>query len=193
MKTVLILSTEKKTSDWIGASIREIGFDGRIDVLRTDLELLERIQELEHLPPAAVFVDLSDLAHGERLVEWLRLSSRTRRLRIIAVGEESDALRAFRNAWGARAVLTRPLRAAAVEEAVRDLNLGGPKQRRARREARKKLVEAVEKSKALRTEQETLVRNIDLLLAEIKEKKIPFKRARGTKRESEDQTRQRTG
>ena len=192
MKTVLILSTEKKTSDCIGAAIRQTGFDGRIEVLRTDMELLERIQELEHLPPAAVFVDLTNLADGGRLVEWLRLSSRTRRLRIIAIGEEGDALRAFRNAWGTRAVLTRPLRAAAVEEAVRDLNLGGPKQRRARREARKKLVEAVERSKVLRREQETLLRHIDLLVAELKDKRSPYKKAKG-KTEEEDQSRQQTG
>jgi CheY-like chemotaxis protein len=188
MKTVLILSIDKTTRDRMTKAIAEAGFEGRTEMLGSDLELLERIQELEHTPPAAVFVDLTGLLDGDRLVEWLRLSSRTRRLRIVAIGEENDALKIFRSAWGARAVLTKPLDAPAVEELVRELNLAGRKQRAARRDARRKLVEAVEQSKVLRAEQQALVRHIDLLLAELKDRKIPFKRAK-RRSEGDDEAR----
>src|SRR5438093_1625977 len=110
MNTILILSTDKYTIDLLRQPISAVRFDGKVEVLKTDTRLLERLQELEGTPPAAVFVDMSAVADGVRLVEWLRLSSRLRRLRVVAVGEESDAMTVFRNAWGPQAVLTKPLR-----------------------------------------------------------------------------------
>jgi hypothetical protein len=177
MKSVFFLSKDKPTISLISAAVSATGFQGKIQIARSDTLLLVRIADLEHEPPAAVFIDLMAVRHGVRLVEWLRLSSRTRRLRIVAIGEESEAVSIFRNAWGPHAVLTKPLEAAAVAEVVAKLGLvAAPEQDKSRSEARKRLLEAVDQSKKLRQKQETLIRHIDLLRAELKDKKMPFKR-----------------
>jgi hypothetical protein len=140
---------------------------------------LDRLQELEANPPVAVFIDVSGASDGVRLVEWLKLSSRTRRLRVIAIGEEGDAIRHFTNAWGSDAVLTRPLCVTSVQRLVTTLGLGSAHDALvARREQIKHLIEAVQTSKELHAKQDRLLRQVDALMAELKDKKAPFERER---------------
>src|SRR5258705_13885852 len=113
MNSVLVLSSDKRDIDLLREAISAARFDGKVEVLKSTTRLLERLQELEGTPPAAVFVDVSGLSDGGRLVEWLRLSSRLRRLRVIAVGDENEAITIFRNIWGSQAGLTKPLGAEA--------------------------------------------------------------------------------
>jgi hypothetical protein len=175
VKTALILSSDQQEIDLLRDAISAVRFDGKVEVLKSTTRLLERLPDLESTPPAAVFVDISGISDGVRLVEWLRLSSRLRLLRVTAIGEESDAMTIFRNAWGSQAVLTKPLRAAAVEQLVADLGLA-PIDRDSlpANDERKKMLEAIQRSKRLREEQEQLLRHVDALRAELKDKKAPF-------------------
>lgn len=176
MKTVLILSSDPCTVDLLRSAISAVRFDGKVEVLKGTPRLLERLQDLELDPPEAVFVDVSGVSDGVRLVEWLRLSSRLRRLRVIAMGEESEAMTVFRNAWGAQAVLSKPLSALAVEQLMANLRLAPVHDALPANGERRKLVEAIRTSKRLRAQQEQLLRHVDVLLAELKDKKAPFKR-----------------
>ena len=114
-------------------------------------------------------------------MEWLKLSSRTRRLRIIAIGDECDAIHHFTNAWGSQAVLMKPLHVAAVQQLVTSLGLDSSDDEfAARREQIKRLIQAVETSKELRAKRDRLLRQVDALMDELKDKKAPFKRKRTT-------------
>jgi len=177
MKIILILSSEKRDIDLLRDAARHVGFEGNIEVIKSPGKLLDRLQELEGTPPAAVFIDVSGAPDGVRLVEWLKLSSRTRRLRVIAIGEECDAISHFTNAWGSEAVLTKPLCVASVQQLVTNLGLGSAHDALpARREQIKQLIQAVQSSKELRAKQDRLLRQVDALMAELKDKKAPFKR-----------------
>jgi len=57
MKVILILSSEKRDIDLLRDAARGVGFEGDIEVIKTPSKLLDRLQELESTPPAAVFVD----------------------------------------------------------------------------------------------------------------------------------------
>src|SRR5688572_7603910 len=156
MKRVLILTKEKQVVDWMSVAVKAAGFEGKIDVVGSDISLLVRIAELDYHPPAAVFVDLSAVPESLRFVEWLTFSPRMRRLRFVALGEESLGLRAFSNGWGSQSVLTKPLQARAVMAVVENLNLGGD-------------LAATRRTK-LRGDQERLLQHLDLLAAELKDK-----------------------
>ena len=74
-------------------------------------------------------------------------------------------------------VLTKPLQTAAVEAVVARLNLvATPKEESLRAELRKKLAESVAKSNESRDKQQELRQHVDLLSAELKDRKMPFKR-----------------
>jgi hypothetical protein len=177
MKGILILSSEKRDIDLLRHAARGVGFEGNIEVIKSPSKLLDRLQELESTPPAAVFVDVSAVPDGVRVVEWLKLSSRTRRLRIIAIGHECDAIRHFTNAWGSQAVLMKPLHVAAAQQLMTNLDLAVPGDATvARSQQIKKLVQAIQTSRELREKQDRLLRHVDVLMAELKDKKAPFKR-----------------
>jgi DNA-binding response OmpR family regulator len=177
MKTVLILSSDPCAVDLLRNAISAARFDGKVEVLKGTTRLLQRLQEFDLNPPEAVFVDMSGISDGVRLVEWLRLSSRLRRLRVIAMGEESEAMTVFRNAWGSQAVLPKPLRPVAVEHLVASLRLTPVRQQSLSPNDQKgKLLEAIRASKRLRAQQEELLGHVDALRAELKDKKAPFKR-----------------
>src|SRR5829696_1133076 len=182
MKSVLILSRDKKVIDAISAAVQTSGFQGKIQIVGSDMLLLVRLADLEHVPPSGVFIDLETAGDSIRLVEWLRFSSRMRKLRIVAIGEESTTLKIFRDAWGAASALIKPLNTVAMELAVAKLKLAGEVEETGRNEMRQKLLEAVDRSKELRAERERLIRHLDLLSAELKDKKMPFKR-RGKEQE----------
>src|SRR5688500_3503776 len=123
MKRLLILTTEKQLIGWISVAAKAAGFEGKVEVVGSDMGLFIRTAEFDHHPPAALFVDLTAVADGVRFVEWLRMSPRMRRLRIVAVGREGEALTVFKNGWGPQTALTKPVRAAALLGVVEKLNL----------------------------------------------------------------------
>jgi hypothetical protein len=177
MKTVLVLSNDQGAVDLLHSAISAVRFAGKVEVLKGTTRLLQRLQELDLNPPEAVFVDMSGISDGVRLVEWLRLSSRLRRLRVIAMGEESEAMTVFKSAWGSQAVLAKPLRPVAVEHLVANLRLTPVcEESRSPNLERQRLLEAIRTSKRLRARQEDLLKRVDVLVAELKDNKAPFKR-----------------
>lgn len=173
---VIVLSKDERTIDLLGEAINANESQGKVEVFETDEKLLERLQDPDKSSPAAVFVDLDGFPDGARLVEWLKLSPTTRRFKVVAIGEESEAMAGFRKAWGQLAALRKPLSVEVVQKVVAEVDRG-PQQKgeSSRRAARRRLVEAIEKAKRLREEQQALVRHADALMAEIKDRKIPRK------------------
>jgi CheY-like chemotaxis protein len=179
MTALIILSKEQRVIDLLREAINTRESPGNVEVIETDEKLLERLQEPDKAAPTAVFVDLDGFPDGARLVEWLKLSPSTRRFKVVAIGEESEAMAGFRNAWGGGAALRKPLSVDAVQKVVAEADQGPQEPgESSRHAARKRLVEAIEEAKRLRKEQQTLVRHADALIAEIKDRKIPRKRDR---------------
>jgi DNA-binding response OmpR family regulator len=178
IKRALILSKDSASIELLRTAITATGVGVAVEVFDTDQILLQRLYEMRDMPPASVFIDLDGCEDGVRLVEWLRFSPPTRRLRVVVLGEKSAAMERFRQAFGSETALTKPLNA----ETVRDLLTKDEKETRARPASsrpadRRRLIEAIAESKRLRAEQQRLVGSTDALLAEIKDRKLPFKRA----------------
>jgi DNA-binding response OmpR family regulator len=179
MKRAHILSRDGATIDLLRDGATAGGF--RVEVFETDQILLERLYETRHAPPGVVFIDLDGFEDGPRLVEWLRFSPPTRRLKVIVLGGDRAALERFQKAWGSEAVLTKPLDPQLIRDVLGRAQSERPARRSSSRRAdRQRLIEAIAESKRLRAEHVRLNGHADLLIAQIKDKKLPFKRARVT-------------
>jgi CheY-like chemotaxis protein len=179
VKRALILSQDMAAIELLRTAATGGDLAGTVEVFETDQILLERLYEMRDTPPANVFIDLDGFEEGQRLVEWLRFSPPTRRLKVVAIGEESAAMDRFRKAWGSAAALTKPLEPEAIRAVLMKVDSERPPRRATSRQAdRKRLIEAIAESKRLRAEQARLIGHADVLLAEIKDRKLPFKRAR---------------
>jgi CheY-like chemotaxis protein len=179
MKRAIILSKDQETIALLRSAITASGLEGAVEVFENDLQLLERLYETRDTPPANVFIDLDQLDDGTRLVEWLKFSPPTRQLNVVALAEKSAHLDRFREAWGPGAALTKPLDIEAIRQALMNA-AKQPVVRRStsRRADRQRLIEAIAEAKRLRVEHERLAGHLDTLMAEIKDRKLPFKRAR---------------
>ena len=169
MKGTVILTKNPATLALLRKAVTTALDGGLVEIFASDWELVDRVHAEERVPPAMVFVDLTTSSDAERLVGWLRLSPLTRKLNIVAVGKEGETIARFRKMWGAHAVLTTPLNMEAVcgvlKKADRNLKREG-------------LAVSIEDNKRLRAQQERLMQRVDALVAEVKDKKIPFNRKR---------------
>jgi CheY-like chemotaxis protein len=179
VKRAFILSKDSATIELLRNAADASGVIAAVEVCETDQILLQRLYEIRDTLSAIVFVDLDRFEDGPRLVEWLRFSPPTRRLKVVVLGEKSVAIDRFREAWGSEIALSKPLDAQAVHEVLVKVEKPPSSNRATSRHAdRKRLIEAIAESKRQRAEQQRLVADVDVLLAEIKDRKLPFKRAR---------------
>jgi len=163
MKRIVVLSADKHDLELLVNAIRSTGFDVEIEVLKDANEFLDRLQGAESNPPLALFVDFSAVPNGLELVERLKLSSGTQRLRIVAIGSANDTSAVFQDAWDCHTVLTKPLSAADVRQLVTALQVVATSDETPLRNQQiKNLVRAIERSKRLRAEYEESLSHADV-------------------------------
>jgi CheY-like chemotaxis protein len=179
MKRAIILSKDNGAIEFLRRTLMVNDPGVALEVFENDHSLLERVYELRDTPPAHVFVDLDGFDDGARLVEWLRFSPPTRQLKLVALGQESASVDRFRRAWGHDAVVTKPLTDDAVRHTLMNTSEPpGVRRTTSRRADRQRLIDAIAEAKRLRAEKQRRSGHIDALMAEIKDKKLPFRRAR---------------
>jgi PleD family two-component response regulator len=155
MNRIAILANDKRDLELMVNAIRSAGFDGELQVLKEAGEFMDRLQDAENNPPLALFVDFSAVPNGLQLVEGLKRSARTQRLRIVAIGSENDTATVFEDAWDCHTVLTKPLCAADVRQLVTALQVVATSDATPLRSQQiRNLVRAIERSKRLRAEYE---------------------------------------
>jgi len=163
MKRIVVLSADKRDLEVLVNAIRSAGFEGELQVLKEVGEFMDRLQDAENNPPLALFVDFSAVSNGLQLVEKLKLSSRTQRLRIVAIGSENDTSAVFEDAWDCHTVLAKPLCAADVRQLVTALQVVATSDATPLRSQQiKNLVRAIERSKQLRAEYERSPGHVEL-------------------------------
>jgi hypothetical protein len=163
MKRIVVLSADKRDLEVLVNAIRSAGFEGELQVLKEVGEFMDRLQDAENNTPLALFVDFSAVSNGLQLVEKLKLSSRTQRLRIVAIGSENDTSAVFEDAWDCHTVLAKPLCAADVRQLVTALQVVATSDATPLRSQQiKNLVRAIERSKRLRAEYERSPGHVEL-------------------------------
>ena len=163
MKRIIVLSADKHDLELLVNAIRSAGFDGYLEVLKEAGEFMDRLQDAESNPPLALFIDFSAVSDRLQLVESLKLSSGTQRLRIVAIGNENDTSAVFEDAWDCHTVLTKPLSAADVRQLVTALQVVATSDATPlRNEQIRNLVRAIERSKRLRAKFEESLSHADV-------------------------------